>query len=565
MSEQATISNKPFDLLLSLLNADRIKEKQPYMTSNQSYSLALSTITQMLTHSNFDQAQLLLEEIGEIIYSSIKMIMDQSNPLKRFKNFLANNVKSKGRNLLKSTHQTMKAAMDTIRPQIGDNLLQAQNIQIRNNLKKKALQNDNISIAIDPTVKKYTGKKSNQCQPKGYIGQKEIYGKAFSECTIYDSTGQFVLATHPKYASGTHYKHKELPDWIQKVKSEIQTLNTQNIEVKAIYGDREYYQGIGFAFSTLGLWNSQLSPQNNPRFCVPKKMTNGFEKKWEFLLDPSRNVIENDEIELNYYHQGLIGSSLHYFASNTKGTRFMIPFYSVATFDAYSNGKRKHTLEWARIQAQKIELSISNASQQLQIAEETYLQYRQKNFLDKKAEIPKYKGKLRNKFKDNSEKPIYLLCRKYYDLLKRSESKKINLCKRLMFFCVSSRLYETIEEIKIELIKVARGYHQRWGIESAFQSIKGRFWIPCKKRSVQARHIRFIMSSLIYNSWHYYRLLSFKRKSQIKPQTIRAAKIWHKNVNKKILTKLNHTMTAGAFIAQSWSSGVIECLKSKIK
>ncbi len=434
MSEQATISNKPFDLLSTLLNADRIKEKQPNMTPNQSNCLAISTITQMLTHSNFDQAQFLLEKTGEIIYSILKWIADQSNPIEILKNFLAKNIQSKGRNLLKSNYQTMKAAMDTLRPQIGENLLQVQNIQIRKNLKKKALQNDSISLAIDPTVKKYTGKKSNQCQPKGYIGQKEIYGKAFSECTIFDTTSQFVLATHPKYASGTHYKHKKLPDWIQYVKCEIQKIKAQNIEVKAIYGDREYYQGIGFAFSTLGLWNSHCSPQNNPRLCVPKKMRNGFNKKWKFLLDPSRNVIENDEIELNYYNQGLISSSLYYFTSNTKGTRFMIPFYSVATFDAYSNGKRKHTIEWARIQAYKIELSILDASKQLQIAEDAYLKYRQKNFPNKKTEIPKYKGKSRKKFKNNSEKPLYLLCRKYYDQLKRSESKKMNLCKRLMFF-----------------------------------------------------------------------------------------------------------------------------------
>lgn len=564
MSDQVQLTNKPFDLLSNLFNANRIKEKHPNLSQTQTNNLSLSTLNQMLGHASFSQSQLALEEIGKTVYSFLSHIRNQSEPLKVIDTFLDENKKDRGRGLLKTSYNTYTDVFDTIRPEIVDNALSNQNSMISTNLKKKALLDTESSLALDPTVKKYTGIKANQCQPTGYIGQRETYGKAFNENTIYDSTNQFVLKSQPKYATGSHYKRKETPDWITAIQSKIGELDNQGVHIRAIYGDREFYQGIGFAYAYLGWFNLKKDLNHNPRLCVPKKLHNGIEKKWEFLLDPLRNEIEVDSIEINYYHNGLIRSSLSYFISNSTQTRYQIPFYSVSTYDAYSNRKKKQSLSWARNMARKIQNDLKETRISLKQAEDVYLKSRLSHFPDKKAEIPKYKGKLRKKFKFMDEKSIYLECRKWYDKLTRLESKKKKICKRLMFFCVSCRHNETIDIVKVEVVKVAEGYHQRWGVESAFQCIKGKFWIPCKKRSVQARHVRFIISSMIYNAWHYYRLLKLARKSHFTAQQIRSAKIWHKNVNKKILNKMNHTLTAGEFITQSWGTGLIKCLKSKI-
>lgn len=563
MSNQVLPTNKAFGILTTLFNAERVKEKQPKITPTQSNNLVLSTLTQIICHTSFKQAQHLLSEIGQYTYSLIQWISEQTDPIGMMKAFLMNNRKNRGKSLFRTTHKTQNETFDTIRPVIADRILQEQQTFMRRNLKKKALQNQTISIAIDPTVKEYTGIKPNHCQPVGYIGQKEMYGKAFSEVGIYDTTSQFIIQTQPKYATGSHYKRKAPPDWLSLIAKEVIKAESQNINVKAIYGDREYYQGIGFAWATLGKFSPSKDPTHNPRFCIPKKMRDGISKKWEFLLDSSRKDIEIDKIELGHYDKGLIKTTLHYFASNSKGTRHLVPFYSIATFDAYSNRKRKQSLSWARKKAQKIEQNLLKLESELELAERHYIKFRLKYYSKDNAKKLNYKGKHRKRFKIDEERSHYETCRGLYAQLKNLRKKKQNLCKRLMFFCVNCRLDETIDSAKDEVMQVATGYHQRWGIESAFQSIKDKFWIPCKKRSVQARHIRFIISSLLYNSWHYYRLIKSLKSSRYKPQTIRKAKIWHKNVNRKILAKITQTLSAGEFLTQSWGSGLMTCLKAK--
>lgn len=69
-----------------------------------------------------------------------------------------------------------------------------------------------------------------------------------------------------------------------------------------------------------------------------------------------------------------------------------------------------------------------------------------------------------------------------------------------MFFCVNCRLDETIDSAKDEVMQVATGYHQRWGIESAFQSIKDKFWIPCKNGV--SKPVIFALSSPLYFAIH---------------------------------------------------------------
>jgi len=109
------------------------------------------------------------------------------------------------------------------------------------------------------------------------------------------------------------------------------------------------------------------------------------------------------------------------------------------------------------------------------------------------------------------EKVLYHACWKAKNQLKYWKDKKAKLCKRVMFFSVSSRENDVENEVVEEICGLVKGYHERWGVESAFKDVKYKFYLKTNCRKASGRHVRFIFSALVYNAWHYYRLIRCAR------------------------------------------------------
>ena len=564
MKTKTDFPNKPFEMITSFLTLPRKKERQPSSDKYLADKASLTLITQILGHSSSSQARKISETLGNLVYTTLNEFSKEKHLQLAISKFLNTHRSRKGRKIFTISEPSLKRYTDTLRPQILDRYLDRQVDKLSQKSAKLGFNRKEIALAIDPTVKEYKGKFPNQCQPKGYVGQQAIYGKAYSEQAIYDSTNQYIVSTTPKKASGSKYKRNYKPHWISELQSQIDHAISRNQSIKVIYGDREYYSGIGNAMAYLSWQNPVLNAQNSPRLCVPRKLYNKIQIKKDFLLDPTSSQVFKESIELNYYHQGCLSSALNQFHSNRKNTRYQIPIWVVATFDAYSNRKKKRNLNWARNKTQNYQNSINQATKKLNQAITIYDRFCKSLPREYKGKKTKFRGKRRRVFKFPAEKPLYQDCCKWWDAIKRWKSKLLNLLKRLMFFVVSHKPTDCPKPPIEELIEISEGYHQRWGVESAFRSVKGYFWIPCQKRSLQARHARFILSCVLFNAWHYSRISRFKNKSQYSAKEIRAIKRWKKTEEKQKMRKLIQSESARAFLVETWSFGLKSLLKRQI-
>lgn len=551
-------------MLTSFLTLPRKKEKQPNSDKIQSQKAACTLLSQIITHSSPDNASNHLSLIGELIYTSIKLISKSSEPLMTMKRFIDKNKGNRGRDLFKISTPTLKTYTDSIRPAISDEFLHHQVERLSQKSAKLGVNRKENSLAIDPTTKEYHGKYPNQCQPKGYVGQKERYPTAYSEQAICDCTNQYILSSQPKMKYNTRYKSTDLPAWLHNICAEIDLNFEQNKYPKVIYGDREYYQALGFAYATLNWMNPLISINESPRLVVPKKMFDKNTSKLDFLLDPNSKQINMEYINLGYYQWVLLGNALNQFPSNKKNTKYKIPVAIIATFDAYSNRRKKKNLDFAKQKAQEFQNQLLKTEKELKQAIEIYDRFVKTQPREYKGKKTNFGGRGRSVFKNANEKSLYDHCRRWWKQRTRIKKKIRNLSKRLMFFLVSVRPNEDVQANSEELIQLSRGYHQRWMIENAFKSIKGQFWIPTKKRSLQARHTYFIISALMYNAWHYQRLARFKRKSKYSAQEVRAIKSWKKTENKKMMQELIRIESARAFLMDTFRFGLKSLLKRQI-
>lgn len=564
MKTKTDFPNKPFEMLTSLLSIKRKKEKQPNSDEIQIQKAASTILSQILTHSSPELASELLSLIGMLIYTTLSLFINLKQPLVKIKQFKGRFKKTQGRDMFTIAPQTLKSYTDTIRPELSDQFLHDQVSKLSQKSDKLGLTRKENSLATDPTTKEYKGKYPNQNQPKGYVGQKERFPTAYSEQTTCDCTNEYILSSKPKKKTNNKYKSKKWPEWILRMKEEIMENISQNKWPKVIYGDREFFQALPFALATLNWHISSISPDKSPRFVVPKKVFDKDQTKLEFLLDPMSNEIKPDIIELQYYHWGLLGNALNQFAVNKKKTKYKIPIAKVATFDAYSNRKKKKNLNYAKKKAQGYHFQLEQIKQNLNEAIENYDQFRKMHKTNYKKKRTNFGGRGKVKFKNPTEKPLYDRCRKNWNRKKKLEKKIRNLTKRLMFFAVSIRPNEDVIANSEELISLCRGYHQRWMIENAFKSIKGQFWIPTKKRSLQARHTYFIISALLYNAWHYKRISRFKRKSQYSAAEIRSIKSWQKTKDTRKAQEMMRVLSARGFLFQTLAFGLKSLLKSQI-
>ena len=564
MKNKTDFPNKPFEIISSFLSQPRKKEKQPSSDSILGQKAALSILTQILTHSSCENSQKLLHLIGNIIYYVINVFFKSINTLELMEKFLSIHKKNKGMDMFSISTPTLKKYTDTVRPDIADEFLHQQINKISEKNTKLGLNRKEISLAIDPTTKEYRGKYANQCQPKGYVGQKERYPTAYSIQTICDCTNQLILTSSPKTKTNKKYKSKDLPQWISSIQSQIISNFEQKQRIKVLYGDREYYQGIGFAYAAIGWRLPSISPDQTPRICVPRKLRNKQNKKREFLLNSKSKQIEIDSIDLNYYQNENLGNALNFFKPNKTKTKYQIPVAIIATFDAYSNRRKKKSLDYAKQKAQEYDKTLQEVQKELNQAIDAYDRFVKTLPREYTGKKTNFGGHRRRIFKYPAEKPPYDLCCALWDKRKKLQKKYSNLLKRLMFFVVSLRLGEDINAISDELIIISKGYHQRWMVENGFKSIKGQFWIPTKKRSLKARFAYFTISSLLYNAWHYQRLARFKRKGQYSAQELRAIKSWKKTTDKRKMQELIRVESARAFLIETFGFGLKSLLKHQI-
>lgn len=580
--------HKLFDALKIILSIPLTKKTRPNMKPETVNKSALVLLTQMITKDSVENASELMKIIGMIQYQFATELIELGSSKDSFLiDFIAENKNEKGANIFSVSSDTINRALNSV-PSIDSNtILSKQLNNITGRLKKEGLNSKKSLLVIDPSDVKYYGKYHNQYTEFGYTGQESTYQRGYREIPILLNPCALVESSTISKVQPKDRKDRELPLWIEAVSNTVNLAYDMGNDVKLIVGDRAFFVALGFGYSYFGLWNPNIDPTKNPRILVPKKIwDNSIEKKWAFLLNPNSQEVQLETISLDYYQQDLLGSNLLKLATNPKKTKFEVPVASIAVFDSYQNKDKAQSLAWARIEAKKIDDHINNYSVLLKSAEKdlidlidlrnkTQLVKLRKNGKKGKSKkrnkplpsyIPKYKGKRRKIFRDPIEKELYFKCCDIYDLLEHWTKHKKKLANRLMFFYISLFEGEDIKKSETELISLVQQYHERWSIENCIKFIKHVFKVKTNSRKVCARHVRWIISSLGYNCWHYWRLTRESRKrKRIDTGWKPYDSINSPPIRKKIERESSSLLTAQGYLLECLWDGIKSSIKENFK
>jgi hypothetical protein len=561
--KQEDVFEKGLDGLFDLLLSPRSKKKVSNSSFETISKCRATLLGQMAVKGSGDDAIAILSLIGQIVFTFAKVVESrlQDNP-EALKRFIVEHTPNAGKQLFSVSSPTLTKVLDEFPEQDATRILTQQVQTITQRYRKQGLMPPNQMIAIDPSDILYRGKYPNQWTPFAYTGQKNQYKRAFKEEILYLDPLQLIGGLAPTPIIGDKSRDKTLPLWLSQIQLQCFNATANHSPIQGIYGDREFYSGIGNAFSYFGLWDPARSPQENPRLVVPKKIWgDASAKKWAYLLDEKAKIIEQDEIELEYYDQPLLGDKLSRLPHNPKGTRYKVPVVSVAVFDNYPNGHKPQDMNWAHSEANKIETHLLTLPKDLADAESAYVTFLRKN-KRKSCVKPSYGRRLRTIFKDSDEKVLYQECCRLHKGLVAWETQKDKLAKRLMFFTISLHENETIEGHELEFRGLASLYHQRWGVEIDVKLVKWEFPIITNSRKPTRRHLNWIISALLENSWHFYRLTRIARK--IKRQNPDWKPFDSKNSmkRKKWDRKIRPTLSARGYIMELLRDALIDLTKA---
>lgn len=479
-------------------------------------------LTQMMTKYSAPGASEVLECIEDTLITFCKAVLEQPDPTRTLESIVEVYGRENSPAMLSTSPPTLSKYLDRCSIHHGQTLLTNQVHRIQGLLRKKGLWPGKVHLSLDPTDEPYHGKYHNQYTNWGLVGQQNTYRRVFKGLGIYLNPPQLLATYVPVPIKTQDPARREVPAWILEARRVITDLHAVHTAVPLITYDRGFYSAFAMALAHVGEIVPELPLEENPRLFCPKKFWEDVVAyKWRFLLDPEAPVVKEEPMQLTYYDERLLGTHVTVFPRNEKGDHRLVPTWTVAGFDVYSEKKKPKSLDWARREASRVNEGIRAAIEAKRAAEEEFRRYT-REVLGVERKMPAYRGPGRTKFKFSGERKRYRACKLAHARLQRWREKKTALCKRLALFTASKRRGERVTGDDPVFTSLVRQYRERWGIENGFKSVKADFHVRTNSRKTTARHIRFILGALFFNAWHYRRLTRVarhvkKKRSRWKP------------------------------------------------
>jgi hypothetical protein len=542
---------KVSDSLHEMLTLKRTKRKNVQHTPEIIETLQSTLICQAITGKNPEAATDLLKMIGSIVYCTLKELRKRERPIDIMDKVIKQYKDSNGEEMFSISAQTVNNALHEIPQSDADQVLTAQNEQVIEDLRSQGLWSNKVMLAIDPNDTEYRGKYINQYHTWGVKGQKELPKRGYKEVTLYSLPSQTIVSSHLRTVNSENGSKKPIPEWIGQIQDAMQMYRKHKSSVSAIFADREFYTGLGMAFSYFGLWDNAIPGDENPRMVVPKKLFNyGAEKKWAFLLNSRKGNMFEDVITISNRDSKFLGDTANRLDLQDNSTCLAVPVITVVLFGRNNDRLNQKIGRKDRKKAHELDKAIQDIENLLDPVEYNYRTY-YKSLRPKNFSLPKFSTNRKRIFKDSTEKQLYT---EYYRLKMehlRLNKQKTKMLDQLYFFTVSTRENENYLQHVKEYFELAIYYRERWGIENAFKDKIYKFQIRSNSRKPCNRHSRTILSYMLYNSWHYYRLSRIKReyysgKKKWKPFTRKMIPI-----RKKIESIYPRLLTANGFLIEN--------------
>jgi hypothetical protein len=488
---------KVSDSIHEMLTLKRTKRKNVQHTPEIVETLQSTLICQAITGKNPEAATDLLKMIGCIVYCTLRELRKRERPIDIMDKVIKQYKDSNGEEMFSISAQTVNNALHEIPQSDADQVLTAQNEQVIEDLRLQGLWSNKVMLAIDPNDTEYRGKYINQYHTWGVKGQKELPKRGYKEVTLYSLPSQTIVSSHLRTVNSENRSKKPIPEWIGQIQDAMHMYRKHKSSVSAIFADREFYTGLGMAFSYFGLWDKTIAIDENPRMVVPKRLFNyGAEKKWEFLINSKKGNIFEDIITLTNRDSKFIGDNALRLDLQEKCKSFAVPVITVVLFGRNKDRLKQKIGKNDRKKALELDKAIQDIENLLDPAEYKYRSYyisqRSKTFI-----LPKFNVNRKRIFKDSTEKQLY---DEYYRLKMeylRLNKRKKKMLDQIYFFTVSTRENENYLHHTKEYFEFAIYYRERWGIENAFKDKIYKFQIRFNSRKACNRHSRTILSYML--------------------------------------------------------------------
>lgn len=466
--------------------------------------------------SSIEIGSKLLNTIRACIYFTLVKIKDSKQVVMTLDRFLADLSPDQH---IKPLSASRTAVSDNLTQDTKENLdhkLQENYISSMQNLATFKARSKEIILAIDGTPEKTRSKYLNGQYSYVNIGQKNTWKRGFTYSGVYDSTHQlFLSCPHKNYHKSKH-QQGQLQDFIIQLQNCCRVVEEAGSSVKVIDGDRGYYDAELFAAAYFQQFTTFCRNPYDVKVIVPKKFTREkMDKKIAFLENSKSTTITKSSINLSKYTHPALIALCKAMKIPEQDSLFKIPIVEVAMIDDYSQ-KSHRNLEQLKFEWKTSKKNLQASNERLDRLQNEYLTLQKQAKIKDPKKITKITQRKKHLFKTFELYTKYGEIRRTLIYLKKLKSSREKILQSLIFFTISTTQNETIDPNSIKFIKLAKAYHERWGIENGFKEDKSKFIRSVRYRKSTKRQWNLELGMMLYNQWHVCRMakmLAIKRKT----------------------------------------------------
>jgi hypothetical protein len=457
---------------------------------------------QMAAKCNAGAAQEFLNLFQEAITTFSKAVLATPNPAETLAEVASTLSRESPPAVFSVSPPTLSAHLDRYPIEVANAAL-CEQLDVLSELEhKQGTWPAELMLAADPTDIVYRGRFYNQYTSYGQTGNQPTWKRGFKEFGIYACPTQLQVGFAPLLVGSN--SGGGVPAWVCHMADAVKWATSTGSTVSIIAVDREFYSATSFAAAHIGLFAPELAPEDQPRLLCPTKFWRAKDnRKWEFLVGKKSADVAEATLELSATDAKRLGPA----AASLLGEdgKYRVPVAMVAGFDSYPGRRAPKSIEWAKIEAKRIDQQLRAAQAELARAKQAYEAYATDKAGNPRV-APRKVAKKRQFFGDQEDAARYWAYLEAKKAVPKWEEKKARLCKRLAFFTASLREGERVKGHEAEFSDLIRQYREHWNIENGYKSQKWQFRLRTNSRKTTARHVRAVLGAMFYNAWHYRRV-----------------------------------------------------------
>ena len=532
-------------------------------TSRKAVSVLIASI---LLESGLDAGSDLVAAARRIVYATVLGIKSARDGDAALEMALAIFAPENAENPIGVHRTTVDGMLPALTNKEMDDVVKNQYKAIMAERKKDRAQPPKILLTFDSTSERVAAAHPNGTFSYVKPGGQAAWVPGFNFPSCYDATNQlFVGCCHQDPSAEYSIATKSLPPVVGEIRDKVATVTETGSDVTVIEADREYFKGDVFAAASLGLLSPEGARGAQPRAVIPRKFHS--EKKtftWEYLLDDTRSQVFVDYVTAAAPPESPLGNACEVaFEKNDKG-HFLVPYACVALVGEWGQAGSTDLAE-LRAQAKNVQSGIGKGEKELAAAEDAYVAHYQAAKGKDRAKPSYGRGAKRTKFADAGDEGFYRECFRLHDELNQRLEKKASLLSMIVFMAVSLKLGEDPAAHANMFLQLARDYHERWGIESGFQNVKGAFLRKVRSAKPTRHQFNIMLGMLLYNWWHGERsreILDAVREGAWNKVSWVPHRPW---VRRKLEQEVCGVVSARSFLIRTWASGIISLIQKIFK